>query len=347
MKFSAHYLPTYIPELDGPEPAFYEHLFEQFALLDELGFHQAWVTEHHFHEYGGTIPDPAMFLAAAAAHTKRLRLGVAISVLPLHHPLKIAESYAMVDVISRGRLDFGLGPGQQRARAAAVWNRLLGESCSVQGKRRGHPSGVVSRQRKFKGQHYQYENIRVLPRPVQRSHPPFWVAANRSDDTYRWAGEQGCHLLVLPYMYAPDVLRHAINTYRAGLEQAGIEQSSREVLGRVYVYVADSEAEAVRECGPYLDHYWRVAAQHSRAQMPTRGAADQIREGRVIAGSPERVAELIQKHGAELGMTVASCSFHFGGMPQDMALANIRRFAAEVMPLFASPVKSEELRVRI
>jgi alkanesulfonate monooxygenase SsuD/methylene tetrahydromethanopterin reductase-like flavin-dependent oxidoreductase (luciferase family) len=79
--------------------------------------------------------------------------------------------------------------------------------------------------------------------------------------------------------------------------------------------------------------------------MPTRGAADQISQGRVIAGSPERVAELIQKHGDELGMTVASCSFHFGGMPQEMALTNIRRFAAEVMPLFASPVKSETLRV--
>ena len=111
MKFSAHYLTTYIPELDGPEPDFFEHLFEQFALLDELGFHQAWVTEHHFHEYGGTIPDPATFLAAAAVHTRRLRLGVAISVLPLHHPLKIAESYAMVDAISHGRLDFGVGRG--------------------------------------------------------------------------------------------------------------------------------------------------------------------------------------------------------------------------------------------
>ena len=201
----------------------------------------------------------------------------------------------------------------------------------------------------FKGQHYQYENIRVLPRPVQRPDPPFWVAANRSDDTYRWAGEQGCHLLILPYMYAPDVLRHAIDTYQGGPEHgSGIEQSSRKVLGRVYVYVTDSEAEAVRERGPYLDHYWRVAAQHSRANSRPRAAPRLTPgQGRVNCRNPERVAELIQKHGAELGMTVASCSFHFGGMPQEMALANIRRFAAEVMPLFASPVKSEELRVRI
>jgi alkanesulfonate monooxygenase SsuD/methylene tetrahydromethanopterin reductase-like flavin-dependent oxidoreductase (luciferase family) len=334
MKFSAHYLPTYIAELDGPVPEFYEHMYEQFALLDELGFHQVWVTEHHFHEYGGTIPDPATFLAAAAVHTKRIRLGVAISVLPLHHPLKVAESYAMVDVISRGRLDFGLGRGNseleqeqfgidyrespQRFREAAEVIRQAWSQTSVS----------------FHGQHYAYQDIRMLPPPVQKPHPPFWVAANRSDDTYRWAGEAGCHLLVLPYMYEPAVLRQAIETYRGGLERADIASTSREVLGRVYVYVADSEAEAVRECGPYLDHYWRVAAQHSRAQMPTRGAADQISQGRVIAGSPERVAELIQKHADELGMTIASCSFHFGGMPQEMALANIRRFANEVIPSF-------------
>jgi alkanesulfonate monooxygenase SsuD/methylene tetrahydromethanopterin reductase-like flavin-dependent oxidoreductase (luciferase family) len=334
MKFSAHYLTTYIRELDGSEPEFYEHLFEQFALLDELDFHQAWVTEHHFHEYGGTIPDPATFLAAAARHTSRLRLGVAISVLPLHHPLKIAESYAMVDAISRGRLDFGLGRGnseleqQQFGVDYAESPTRFKESAEII--RQAWTHGCVS----FEGQHYAYQDIRVLPSPVQRPHPPFWVAANRSDDTYRWAGEQGCHLLVLPYMYEPPVLRQAIDTYRDGLERAEIATESHEVLGRVYVYVADSEAEAVRECGPYLDNYWRVAAQHSRAQMPVRGAADQIAKGKVIAGSPERVAELIQKHGEELGMSIASCSFHFGGMPQEMALANIRRFAAEVMPKF-------------
>jgi alkanesulfonate monooxygenase SsuD/methylene tetrahydromethanopterin reductase-like flavin-dependent oxidoreductase (luciferase family) len=346
MKFSAHYLTTYIPELDGPEPELYEHLFEQFALLDELGYHQAWVTEHHFHEYGGTIPDPAAFLTAAAVHTRRLRLGVAISVLPLHHPLKIAESYAMVDAISHGRLDFGVGRGnseleqQQFGLDYAESPTRFKESAEVI--RQAWSQSSVS----FQGQHYAYDDIRVLPSPVQRPHPPFWVAANRSDDTYRWAGEQACHLLVLPYMYEPAVLRQAIDTYRAGLERVGIAPSSREVLGRVYVYVADSEAEAVRECGAYLDQYWRVAAQHSRAQMPTRGAADQIAQGRVIAGSADRVADLIQKHGDELGMTIASCSFHFGGMPQEMALSNIRRFAAEVMPRFASPVKSEELRVK-
>jgi alkanesulfonate monooxygenase SsuD/methylene tetrahydromethanopterin reductase-like flavin-dependent oxidoreductase (luciferase family) len=82
MKFGAHYLPTHIPELDGPAPEFCRRMFEQIELLDHMGFHEVWVTEHHFHEYGGTISDPSAFLAAIASRTTRIRLGIAIVILP-------------------------------------------------------------------------------------------------------------------------------------------------------------------------------------------------------------------------------------------------------------------------
>src|SRR5665213_2591736 len=111
MRFGAHYLTTYVPELDGSANQFYEHMFQQAEELDALGYDDFWVTEHHFHEYGGLIPDPAPFLSAVAARTTRIHLGIAIVVLPLHDPLKIAERFAMVDVISNGRLEFGIGRG--------------------------------------------------------------------------------------------------------------------------------------------------------------------------------------------------------------------------------------------
>src|SRR2546430_16089787 len=111
MQFGAHYLPTYIPALDGPEPEFYRRMFEQMELLDQVGFHQVWVTENHFHEYGGTIPDPATFLTMVAYHNTRKRLRVAIEVVSLHNPLEGDESYAMVDVISSGRLGIGIERG--------------------------------------------------------------------------------------------------------------------------------------------------------------------------------------------------------------------------------------------
>src|SRR5258706_8583041 len=113
MKFGAHYLPTYTPALDGPVAEFYRRMFEQIEELERLGFDHAWVTEHHFGEYGGTVPHPPTFIAAIARTTRRIRLGVAINVLPLHNPLDVAESYAMADVISGGRLEFGVGKGSE------------------------------------------------------------------------------------------------------------------------------------------------------------------------------------------------------------------------------------------
>jgi alkanesulfonate monooxygenase SsuD/methylene tetrahydromethanopterin reductase-like flavin-dependent oxidoreductase (luciferase family) len=113
MKFGTHMLPTYMAETDGRLADFYRRMFEQISEVEKLGFDQAWVTEHHFGGYGGTLPHPPTFLAAAAQRTSRIRLGVAVAVLPLHNPLDLAESYAMADVISDGRIDFGIGKGSE------------------------------------------------------------------------------------------------------------------------------------------------------------------------------------------------------------------------------------------
>ncbi|MDH3443359.1 MAG: LLM class flavin-dependent oxidoreductase, partial [Deltaproteobacteria bacterium] len=113
MKFGSHMLPTYTPELDGPVPEYYGRLFEQIIEFEKLGFDQGWVTEHHFGAYGGILPHPPTFLAAVACKTARIRLGVAIAVLPFHNPLELAEAYAMADIVSHGRLDFGVGKGSE------------------------------------------------------------------------------------------------------------------------------------------------------------------------------------------------------------------------------------------
>jgi natural product biosynthesis luciferase-like monooxygenase protein len=310
-------------------------MFEQMELLDRLGFHQVWVTEHHFHEYGGTIPDPATFLSAVASRTSRIRLGIAIVILPLHNPLEVAESYAMVDVISGGRLDFGVGRGtptelEQFGIGYEDSVLRLREGTAII--RQGWSGGAVE----FTGKLFDYRGVRILPTPVQQPHPPFWVAASRSDDTYRWAGEQGFHLLTLPYMYEPEVLRTSIDHYRGALVKAGYDPSTREVLGKFHIYVTDSARTAVEEAGPYLFNYWAVAdAQHPgrTAARPIR-AADQIGRGNVIAGEPQRCIDIIRRWREVLGLTVISGTFYFGGMPQEMALRNIRRFAEEVMPAF-------------
>src|SRR6188474_2815217 len=106
-----HLLPSYNPGLDPPFPTYFRNTLEQIQLAEELGFECFWFTEHHFVLYGGPVPNPAVMMSAAAARTSAIRLGSAISILPLHHPVQIAEDYAMVDVVSGGRLEFGVGLG--------------------------------------------------------------------------------------------------------------------------------------------------------------------------------------------------------------------------------------------
>jgi natural product biosynthesis luciferase-like monooxygenase protein len=344
MRFGVHYNPTYVPELDGPVPEFYRRMFEQIELVDELGFCDAWVTEHHFNEYGGTLPHPPTFLAAAARTTHRVRLGVAISVLPLHNPLQVAEEYAMVDAISNGRLEFGVGRGStsrefEEFRIDATDSAVrMREAADII--RRAWTEDALT----FHGEVFDYDEVRVLPKPVQQPHPPFWVGASRSDDTFRWAGQNGFHLMTLPYMYEPAVLKHWLDVYRDELTAAGYDPASREILGKFHIYVAETNA-AVEEARPYLARYETIA--HARTGHGTSGGvappinrrqrnnlATEIETGNVIAGTPERCIEIIQRWRDTLGLTTISGTFYFGGLPQAMALRNLRLFAEQVMPAF-------------
>lgn len=340
MRFGLHYLPTYLPEMDGSVPDFYRHMVEQVAEAEALGFHDAWFTEHHFHEYGGIVPHPPVFLTAVAAATRRIRLGAAISVVPLHNPLQNAEAYAMVDVLSGGRLELGIGRG---ANPEEFQEFRIGYEDSPL-RLREHTAVLLQAWSDdpviFHGELYAYDNVRALPKPLQRPHPPIWVAASRSDDTFRWAGENGFNLLTLPYVYEPPVLLHWLGVYRDALAQHGFDSTGREILGKFHVFVAESDAAARREAEPFWLNYQRLHYDRGSwtFQQP-QVASDFRREvaaGHVIAGDPSRCVELIQRWRETFGLTAVSGVFHFGGMPQDIALRNLRLFAERVMPAFTA-----------
>ena len=340
MKFGAHYLPTYVPDLDGPVAEFYQKMFVQMEEMDRLDYDHVWVTEHHFAHYGGDLPHPPTFMSAIARTTKKIRLGVAINVLPLHNPIDIAESYAMVDVISNGRLDFGVGKGSE----AHEYKKYRVDQNEATGRMYEGVKVILqawSDQRvNFKGQFYNYENVPVYPKPVQRPHPRFWVGCARSEDSFRWAGENGFHLMTLPYLYRdPGALPALIKIYRQNLAKAGHEAGAMDILGKFHIYVASSLDKAIEEAGPYLDNYLVVhrAADTDRKEVGLliqRDAKTQITEGFVLAGDPQRVADMIRKWSVPHGLTTISGTFHFGGMPQEMALKSIRLFAEKVVPQF-------------
>ncbi len=337
MKFGSHTLPTYTPELDGPVPDYYRRLFDQICEFERLGFDQAWVTEHHFGGYGGILPHPPTFLSAAACKTSRIRLGVAVAVLPFHDPLELSESYAMVDVVSQGRLDFGIGKGSE-----PVEYRKFGRNRD-EATQRFKESTEIIRQAwsdepvNFCGEFYNYENVNILPKPVQRPHPRIWVAATRTEDTFRYAGAHGHDLMTIPFIHpSTDALRELVKMYRDELCRAGHDFVGREVLGKFHIFVSDSYERGVREAAPYMKNYSAIhSAVDPNRKLSSRDLGSDMARGVIIVGDPERCKDTIRRWHEEGGITTFSGTFHFGGMPQEMALKNMRLFAERVMPALA------------
>ena len=340
MRFGLHYLTTYFPELDGSPAELYRRLFQQVQEAEQLGFDDAWVTEHHFHEFGGLIPNPPVFLAALGQATRRIHLGVAISVLPLHDPLQNAEAYAMADVLSGGRLEIGVGRGANPEEYADL--RIGYEDSAL--RLREHAEILLQAWSDeavtFRGQLYDYENVRVLPKPVQRPHPPIWVGASRSDDTFRWAGEKGFNLMTLPYTYEPAVLLHWYGVYQEALREHGHDAAAHEVLGKFHIYVHENDARARDEAEQYWLNYQRRHYDRGAWTFQNPQTANEYRSelerGHIIAGDPARCVDLIERYRETFPLTTFSGQFHFGGMPQELALRSIRLFAERVMPAFKS-----------
>lgn len=334
MKFGAHFLPTHMPELDGPVSQFYQRIFEQIGSLERLGFDRVWITEHHFGDYGGSIPHPPTFLAAIACKTSRIRLGVAVAVLPLNNPIHLAESYGMVDVLSNGRLDFGIGKGSEPIEYLRFGARR------EDGTQRMIEGAEILRQAwsdepvNFHGEFFNYDHVRVLPKPVQRPHPPIWVGATRTEETFRWAGKNGFNLMTIPFVHPTiKALHDLVETYREALGRAGHDLATRQILGKFHIYVSDSLAQGIREAAPYMKNYSAIhAAADPNRKLTNRDITADMERGFIIVGDPQRCIDTIRRWQEEVGLTTFSFTFHFGGMPQETALKNIRLFAEQVMP---------------
>ena len=131
-----------------------------------LGFDSLWVTEHHFRHFGGQMPSPSVILAAASQRTKRMRLGAAVSIIPMHNPLRIAEEFAMVDQLSTGRLNFGAGRGMHPTEYA-----VFGYDWNDAQKRLPEALDIIVRawsgaEFEWQGEHYQFPKLRVYPQAV-------------------------------------------------------------------------------------------------------------------------------------------------------------------------------------
>ena len=326
----------------------FEAELEQIEKAEEIGFDAVWLAEHHFQWYG--IAADLMVIAGwVAARTQRVRIGTAIVVLPFHNPIRLAEQAATIDIISGGRLDFGVGRGYQ----AAEYNGF-GMSMDESKARFAECLDVLLKAWteetfSYEGQFTRVKELSVLPKPVQKPHPPVYVASWMTPETVKFAAERGFPILS-PAGLASDQIRTNYQLYRETLESLGRDSSGLELPALVHIYV-DENDERGRQVG--MEYSMRYGASLLTLGTPVQKAGDLSKEyshyrdfgdpGRLVRetrqelmlfGSPDTVARKIEWMRDELGMNYLMCWMNMGGLDQERVLRSMRLFAEEVMPRF-------------
>lgn len=327
---------------------------EQVEWTEELGFDEVWFTEHHFIDYGLSV-DPSSLAAAAASRTRHVRIGLAAAILPFHHPLRLAEQTALVDIISNGRLDVGVGRGNRPAEFSGY--RIP----QIESRERFDETVEILRlawtqeRFSFHGRFFAFDDVRVIPKPLQQPHPPLYQVCVSKDGIENTA-LRGWPMLNSVLTGPVDQLVANRDTYVATLEKSGRNEAEiAALLGRWgvsrQIYVADTDAQALAEAKEaelwYQESFRRfvvperIEDAHPSLQPGFRAMADKlarvtwedlVRET-LAFGSPETVARHID-HMRQLGVGQVLCWMNFGGLPQDKIRRSMELFAREVMPRF-------------
>lgn len=317
------------------------------AESEALGFNSLWANEHHFDPYGGIIPSPPTILAALSQRTRHARLGTSIVVLPLHSPIEIAEQLAMVDLMSGGRVEFGIGRGfvefdydrlgVSRANSQA---RMLEQLEVILKAWSGEPFT-------HKGKHYQYDELQVWPRPEQRPHPPVWLSCSQTPSSFEWAGRMGHSILTVAYR-SVEVLVANNKIYREAWAKAGHPKDQWRIATHYHCVLSENKREAREIAAKAWQRYVRatthtmerIRADKDALKDPVRAAAAQdvldiermVEELRVIACTPDEAVTLLERAQDAMGFTQCDCTFFFGGITHEQAQRSLRLFANEVMP---------------
>ncbi len=346
MKFGLFYQLPCAPEQD--EVARYHETIEQVVYADELGFDTAWLAELHFFQSFSVMPAPLILATAIAQRTTRIRLGTAVTLLPLHHPLRAAEEAAVVDILSQGRLEFGVGRG-------TIALHFQGFNVSRDESRERFEEALTIIERAwtqetcaFDGKYFHVPETTVVPKPVQKPHPPLRIAAN-SPETATFAGEHGYPVFVAsPINPFPRLPEH-IEVYRRAFHAAGHRGKQEDVAVAFPLYVAESEEQVRREVETSFMHYYHTITRQARlAERDDSPSYAYLRELRkridaitweaisttmALYGPPETCVQKLKVAHEQCRMNQVICWFNPGGLvPHQQVLASMRRFAEEVMP---------------
>ncbi len=325
------------PAPEAGSGASYRLVHEAARIADEGGLDAIWLPERHFHRFGGPYPDPAVLAASLAPLTQRIRLRSGSVIVTLDSPLRIAEKWAMVDNLSGGRVELGVGAGwsprdfvlapDSFADVKALFRERLEQ---VRRLWRGETLA-------FRDGRGEEASVGVFPRPVQ-TEPPIWVATTGSAETFRWAGAQGHGVLTMLLGGTLEDVTRNTALYREGRREAGLDPEGGRVALMLHTLVHDDEKrvrEAVRE--PFTDYVrsaldsQRHASEEGRKLTPEERekmvafAYHRYTETAALFGRPESCEALLHRVAAA-GVTEVACLVDFG-VPEELALEGVERLA--------------------
>ncbi len=347
MKFGLNFFPCLSPA-QKPANQWFAECMHLIGLADTLGYTHIRQVEHYFGPYGGYSPNPIVFLAAAAQYTKYARL-VTGAVLPaFNNPLKLAGELAMLDGLSNGRLDAGFA-------RAFLPHEFAHFGVSLDDSRKRFDEGVAQIKLLLEaenvssdGEFHRFRNVTSFPRPTQKPHPPIWVAATGTPQTFVETGRAGYGVMTIPL--EPKRMRELIGIYRDAWRSAG-HLGNGMVMSNFIMCCLPSRDEAyavARE--PTNGHLQGLAAAAAEwlkgastkdypgydkmiAQISKETFDDQISKGVGLVGTPADVIEMVRAYATEVG-GLESASLHIlpSTMLAEVAERAMRHFSSEAMP---------------
>src|SRR5271165_2431583 len=327
---------------------FVADILDEAVYAEEVGLHSAWIGEHHFSTLG-VLSCPDLVLAVVAARTHHIRLAPAVTVLPLHHPIRVAEQWASLDLLSGGRVDFAAGRGYDRREYAPLGvsfddNQSIFEEGMEVVRRLWSEDKPISHH----GRYYPFDNVAITPRPVQRPLPAY--VASFSKPSIELAARLGCGLIVAPFAAAMSYggLRQVADLYHESCAKYG--NKPRQLMCSYFTHFADNKTQEdaqrarqvryYKECvipafpgdprtAPPSYHYFIDMVERLRKVRP-----EDLTENSVLLGNSARMIDTLKKVEAA-GFDEVILYFNVGLKPHSQVKEEMDRFMREVAPTFA------------
>jgi natural product biosynthesis luciferase-like monooxygenase protein len=347
VKFGLFYLPTYLPAVRDAHTHL-GNITEQVMFADRIGIDYVWLVEHHFVRHGGLCAANYALLSYLAARTSRIRLGTGATVLPLNDPLRVAEMGATLDQISNGRFDFGVGRGFLRDEFETFGIEMRESRERVEEGvdlvRRAWTQPALT----FKGRFRPpVDGMPILPPPLQKPHPPIWIACFLTPESFEWTAKEGYNLLYVAYHVDPEVARERIGWYIAALRKHNRLIERHEVCCCYHAHFLERDDRARLRAvveRPMAEYSAAGAEAAQKAPDPVAYKGYSAREdyhkqsgfdvyfpGRVLMGGPERVLDRIRTM-RDMGITQIGLIVDFGSLAQAEVMRSLEVFARDVLP---------------